>query len=276
MRKDEGMRTSVLAIVVVAALVTNGCGPSKPTTLPAPPATMAAIEGKAWRLQSLGGLEPAKLAAVKSGVTLRFASGAAQVSAGCNQVRATYTLVDGILAVSKMAGTMTACPEPAMSVENAVRKALAKPTRATLANGRLTLAPMDEDDETAAMMVFAPEMAPQIEGAWNVNGVSDGRKALMGTLRGTTLTLSFAGGTVSGSAGCNTFRGTYKVQGDRVAIDRLSTTRKACSGQGVMKQESNFVAALERAETWKIEEGELTLRSATGDRLVSAVADKRS
>lgn len=276
MRKGEDMRASIVAIVVVAALVTNGCGSSKPTTPPAPPATKAAIDGKAWRMQSLRGLDPAKLAAVKSGVTLRFASGVVQLFAGCNQMRGTYTLEDGVLAMSKMAGTMTACPEPAMSVENAVRKALAKPARATLANGRLTLTPMDEDAEGAAVMVLAPEAAPQIEGAWNVNGVNDGRKALMSTLRGTTLTLSFAGGTVSGSAGCNTFRGTYKVQGDRVAIGRLSTTRKACPDEGLMKQESNFVAALERADTWKIEEGELTLRGAAGERLVSAVADKRS
>ena len=275
MRKGEDMRASIVASVVIAALVTSGCGPSKPTTPPAPPATKAAIEGKTWRMQSLGGLEPAKLAAVKSGVTLRFASGAVQVSGGCNQMRGSYSLEDGVLAVSKMAGTMMACPEPALSVETAVRKALAKPSKATLANGRLTLAPVDEDAQDAAVMVLAPEAAPQIEGAWSVNGVNDGRKALMSTLRGTTLTLSFAGGTVSGSAGCNTFRGTYKVQGDRVAIGQLSTTRKACPDKGLMKQESNFVAALERAATWKIEEGELTLRGAAGERLVSAVADKR-
>ena len=270
------MRTCLLAIGAVVTLLVTGCSASKPSTPPAPPATKAAIEGRTWRLQSLGGLDAAKLAAIRNGVTLRFASGSLQVFGGCNQMRGSYSLDDGVLAATKMAGTMMACPEPAMSVENAVKKALATPLRATLANGRLRLAPEDEDDEDASVMVLAPEMAPQIEGAWNVNGVNDGRKALMSTLRGTTLTLSFAAGTVSGSAGCNTFRGTYKVQGDRVAIGRLSTTRKACPGQGVMKQEANYVAALEKADTWKIEDGELTLRGASGERLVTAVgADKR-
>ncbi|MBY0276470.1 META domain-containing protein [Candidatus Binatia bacterium] len=264
------MRTCLLAITAAAMLVATGCSMSKPTEPPAPPATKAALEGKTWRLQSLGGIEPAKLAAVQGGVTLRFAGNAVQASAGCNQMRGTYTLDDGVLEASKMAGTMMACPEPAMSIENAVKKALSVPLRATLSGGRLTLRPEDADD--GPTMVLAPEMPPQIEGAWNVNGVSDGRKALMSTLRGTSLSLSFAGGTVSGSAGCNTFRGAYKVQGDRVAIGRLSTTRKACPGDGVMKQESNFVAALEKAETWKIESGELTLRGADGERLVSAVA----
>lgn len=266
------MRTCLLAITT-AMLVATGCSMSKPTEPPAPPATRAALEGKTWRLQSLGGLEPAKLAAIQGGVTLRFSGGNVQASAGCNQMRGGYTLDEGVLEIEKMAGTMMACPEPAMSVENAVRKALAAPLRATLAGGRLTLRPEDADD--GPTMVLAPETPPQIEGAWNVNGVNDGRKALMSTLRGTTLTMTFAGGTVSGSAGCNTFRGTYKVQGERVAIGRVSTTRKACPGDGVMKQEANFVAALERAETWKIESGELTLRGADGERLVSAVAGKR-
>lgn len=263
------MRTCLLAITTAAMLVATGCSASKPTAPPAPPATKAALEGKTWRLQSLGGLEPAKLAAVQGGVTLRFAGSNLQASAGCNQMRGSYTLEDGVLEASKMAGTMMACPEPAMSVENALKKALSGSLRATLAGGRLTLRPEDDDDP--AVMVLAPEVAPQIEGAWKVNGVNDGRKALMSTLRGTTLTLTFAAGTVSGSAGCNTFRGSYKVQGERVAIGQLSTTRKACPGDGVMKQESNFVAALEKAETWKIESGELTLRGPDGERLVSAV-----
>lgn len=264
------MRTWLLAIAATAMLVSTGCSMSKPTEPPAPPATKAALEGKTWRMQSLGGLEPAKLAALQGGVTLRFASGNVQVSAGCNQMRGGYTLEDGVLTAKAVASTMMACPEPAMSVENAVRKALSRPLRATLAGGRLTLKPEKEDDP--AVMVLAPEVAPQIEGAWNVTGVNDGRRALLRTLRGTTLTLSFAKGTVSGSAGCNTFRGTYKVQGDRVAIGALSTTRKACPGDGVMKQEANFVASLEKAATWKIESGELQLLGTEGDRMVTAEA----
>jgi heat shock protein HslJ len=264
------MRTWLLAIAATAMLVSTGCSMSKPTEPPAPPATRAALEGKTWRLQSLGGLEPAKLAAVQGGVTLRFASGAVQVSSGCNQMRGGYTLEDGVLEVTKMASTMMACPEPAMSVESAVRKALAGPLRASIAGSRLTLALKNADNP--AVMVLAPEVAPQIEGAWNVTGVHDGRRAVLRTLRGTTLTLSFAKGTVSGSAGCNTFRGTYKVQGDRVAIGSLSTTRKACPGEGVMKQEANFVAALEKAATWKIDGGELQLLGTDGDRVVTAEA----
>jgi heat shock protein HslJ len=262
------MRASLLAVAATVIMVMTGCskGTTKPTV---PPATKAAIEGKTWRAQSVAGVEATKLAAVQGVVTLRFAGGNVQVAAGCNQLRGSYTLDEGILETAKMAGTMMACPEPGMSVEGAVKKALAKPLRATLAGGRLTLAP--EDGDEPPVMVLAVEVAPQIDGSWTVNGVNDGRKALMSTLRGTTLTLAFAGGTVSGNSGCNTFRGTYKTQGERVAIGRLSTTRKACPGDGVMKQETNYVAALEKAETWKIERGELTLFAADGMRLVTAV-----
>jgi heat shock protein HslJ len=264
------MRASLLAVAATVTLVMAGCskGTTKPTV---PPATKAAIEGKTWRAQSIAGVDAAKLAAVQGGVMLRFAGGAVQVASGCNQLRGSYTLEEGVLETAKMAGTMMACPEPGMSVEGAVKKALAKPLRATLAGGRLTLESEDADSGAPPVMVLAVEVAPQIDGAWNVNGVNDGRKALMSTLRGATLSVTFASGTISGNAGCNTFRGTYKTQGERIAIGKLSTTRKACPGDGVMKQETNFVGALEKAETWKIERGELTLFAADGMRLVTAV-----
>lgn len=264
------MRAMLLAIGAAAMLFAAGCAGVKSRSDAGPPATKAALEAKPWRLQSLAGVEPAKLAAIDNGVSVRFAGGNVLVSTGCNQMRGGYTLdADGVLAVKPLAGTMVACPEPAASVENAVRKALSVPLHTALANGRLTLEPEDEDK--GATMVLAPEPPPRIEGvAWNVTFANDGRKAMVSVVRGTTLTLSFANGTVSGSAGCNGFRGPYKVQGERIAIGQLSTTRKACPGDGVMKQEANFVAALQNAATWKVERGQLTLFGADGDRLVEA------
>lgn len=262
------MRAMLLAIGAAAMLFAAGCAGVKSKGDAGPPASKAALEAKPWRLQSLAGLEPAKLAAIESGVSVRFAGGNVQVSAGCNQMRGGYTLdADGVLVVKPLAGTMVACPEPAASVENAVKKALSVPLHTALANGRLTLEPEDE----GAAMVLAPEPPPRIEGvAWNVIFANDGRKAMVSVVRGTTLTLSFANGTVSGSAGCNGFRGSYKLQGDRVAIGQLTTTRKACPGDGVMKQEANYVAALQNAATWKVERGLLTLFGADGNRLVEA------
>lgn len=262
------MRAMLLAMGAAAMLSAAGCAGVKSKGDAGPPATKAALEAKPWRLQSLAGLEPTKLAAIDNGVSVRFAGGNVQVSAGCNQMRGGYTLDgDGVLVVKPLAGTMVACPEPALTVENAVKKALSVPLHTALANGRLTLEP--EGD--GGTMVLAPEPPPRIEGvAWNVTFANDGRKAMVSVVRGTTLTLSFANGTVSGNAGCNGFRGTYKLQGDRIAIGQLSTTRKACPGEGVMKQESNYVAALQNAATWKVERGLLTLFGTDGNRLVEA------
>lgn len=262
------MRAMLLATGAAAMLFVAGCAGVKSKSDAGPPASKAALEAKPWRLQSLAGLEPAKLAAIESGVSVRFAGGNVQISTGCNQMRGGYALdAEGVLTVKPLAGTMVACPEPAATVENAVKKAFSVPLHTALANGRLTLEPENE----GATMVLAPEPPPRIEGvAWNVAFANDGRKAMVSVVRGTTLTLSFANGTVSGSAGCNTFRGSYKLQGDRIAIGQLSTTRKACPGDGVMKQEANYVAALQNAATWKVERGLLTLFGADGNRLVEA------
>lgn len=61
---------------------------------------------------------------------------------------------------------------------------------------------------------------------------------------------------VKGSNGCNSLNGGYKNDGDRLTLEQLATTKRACSGPD---QAQAFIDALERTQRFEIEGQRLTL-----------------
>jgi len=78
-----------------------------------------------------------------------------------------------------------------------------------------------------------------------------------------TMTVAFAGGTASGSSGCNRFTGTYEEGGRSVTSGPLATTRMACADE-VMTAEHAYLAALESASSWSATDAELVVSDAGG------------
>jgi heat shock protein HslJ len=77
-------------------------------------------------------------------------------------------------------------------------------------------------------------------------------------------TLAFSGDdTVSGTGGCNTFSGTYTVDGSNLTFGALASTQMACEG-AVGTLESAYLAALQDTSAYEITDaGELKLTSGT-------------
>jgi putative lipoprotein len=75
-------------------------------------------------------------------------------------------------------------------------------------------------------------------------------------------------GKVSGSAGCNQFGGQAAVAGGSLRLGPLISTRRACADQELMDREQRFLGALERARSWRIEQGRLLLLNAEGAELL--------
>ncbi|MAS12450.1 MAG: hypothetical protein CMH69_04020 [Nitratireductor sp.] len=84
-------------------------------------------------------------------------------------------------------------------------------------------------------------------GEWLVEDIDGG--GVMDRLR-STLTLS-EDGAVSGSGGCNRFRGNVKVEGASILFTPLASTNMACP-PAVMNQEQAFLNALGRARRFEI------------------------
>ena len=78
---------------------------------------------------------------------------------------------------------------------------------------------------------------------------------------GDTLTLSFAAGEerVSGNGGCNQFSGPYTQNGASLRIGPLISTRRACIEPAANAQETAYFQALESANRYAIEGGQLVL-----------------
>lgn len=79
------------------------------------------------------------------------------------------------------------------------------------------------------------------------------------------------GGALTGSAGCNQYRATYKVDGDKITIGPAASTMMACP-EPIMKQEVAYLQALGQAATFKVDSAQLTLFDAGGKPLAAFAA----
>jgi heat shock protein HslJ len=78
---------------------------------------------------------------------------------------------------------------------------------------------------------------------------------------GTTVTAEFSDESrVAGKASCNQYFGSARAEeGGRLAVGPLASTMMACSPQGVMDQETRYLAALQAATTFVVSGEELRL-----------------
>lgn len=219
------------------------------------------LEGRVWRVDTLPGQSPGVVASARPPLSIRFENGRADGFSGCNRFAGSYTLAADRVTFGPLAGTMMACGEPDTSLENAFRKVLAGPLTYAIAEGRLTLT---SASGATATLVEAPP--PSLEGVtWEVTGFNNGREAVVSPKVDTHLTLAFAGGTLSGSAGCNSFHGTYTAEAGRITIGPLASTRMMCGEEGVMEQESQFLAALQAAKVWTVRDDMLDMHFEGGE-----------
>jgi heat shock protein HslJ len=219
------------------------------------------LEGPGWRLEGLSGADAQALAAARPALSIRFDAGRVEGFSGCNRFAGNYTLEGDHIRFGTLAGTMMACVEPAATLEDRFRSALQGTARYAVAGDRLTLT-----SESGGVATFRQAPAPRLEGIdWEVTGYNNGRQAVVSPQAGTTLSLRFENGMVSGSSGCNTFRAPYTQEGNRISIGPAASTRKMCAGEGVMEQEREFLAALQAAKVWTIRDELLDMHFEDGE-----------
>lgn len=224
------------------------------------PAEASSFENQPWVLTS-GVPVPQDVAIAWPSAT--FAGGSVVGSTGCNRYRASYTTDGHTLEIGQIASTMMACAPPADAIERAYVSAVGKVRAWRLDGEQLVLV----DADGTELLRYA---AATPVGAWQVTGLLRG-DAFASPLEGTTLTARFGkDGSLSGSAGCNTYKGTYTSEKGTIKIGSAATTRKACAQPpGVMEQEANYFALLSRAVGYSVDGRSLELHAADGTRLVS-------
>jgi heat shock protein HslJ len=111
-----------------------------------------------------------------------------------------------------------------------------------------------------AIIGLAATSDESLEGeTWIASELNTG-SGLSEPLPGTVLTARFDDGSVTGSAGCNSYFAGYVLDGDSIEIGAIGATRAFCGDpDGVMDQEFNYLAVLEAVDRYERDEDRLTL-----------------
>jgi heat shock protein HslJ len=234
-----------------------------------------AIEGVDWALAAYRvGDTLVELADTQGPARLRFEDARVSGSAGCNRLTGAYTREgEAIRFEPPMAATMMACPEPLMAQEQAVHAALAEVASLRLDTDRLELL----DGDGAMVLGFVALKSLSLVGpVWELLAYNNGKQAIVSALAGARVTLELRDdGTLGGFDGCNRFMSGFTLEGDRLTIGPIATTRMACRGpEGVGEQAAAFAAALGTVTGYRIEGDELTLLSAEGTPAARFRADR--
>jgi len=240
-----------------------------PATPKAPPTP---LDGTRWELQSYRGSDGKPVAPLEgSRLTARFPAGRIITgSAGCNAFTAGYTYDAGRLTVSQAATTRKSCPQPEMDQEAAYLAALHLVARFTLSENTLTLA----DAHDVALLTYQREPPPVLAGTeWRMTGYNNGKGGFVSALGAVAVTAAFgADGRLTGSSGCNEYRGKYTQDGENLTVGTLILmTRKACAPE-TLDQERAYLSALRSATHAEGEGSELLLTRGDDTRVVAYTA----
>ena len=257
------MRSALAASALLLALsLAAGCGSDDGNSMATGDgAEPASFSGIPWKLVSgldVEGVEEAPPSAT-------FENGYVGGSTGCNHYSGPFTIDGDSLEIGMVISTQIACPPPADAVERAYLAALGEVAGWRMDGDALVLVNGGGDE------LLRYEAASPV-GDWEATSIQTG-DALASPVPGTTITATFADdGTLSGSAGCNQYTGSYTLDGGAIEIGPLAATKKACSApEGVMEQEAAYLAALPTATHFRIDAGGLALLAADGTFVASYV-----
>ncbi|MCW5206249.1 META domain-containing protein [Desulfobulbus sp. F5] len=221
-------------------------------------APAASLNGTSWLLKTLNG-HPLKSSRQP---TLNVENGKAFGYAGCNTYFGKYTEGGGnSFHIENIVITKMACMP--VTQESQFVSALKDATSYHLVGKTMTL----KNKKGVSLAVFNSQSQGIKGTSWKV-GEIEGSSIIAGS----KITATFGtNGTVNGSAGCNSYSGSYtsSISGKQISINKLILTKKMCHKPvGVMMQESQFVEMLKAAKTYRIEANRLTISKADGSRAV--------
>jgi heat shock protein HslJ len=268
-----------IGVMVLAVLLAGCTTPELPGQVPAtgeatPPGTSIPLErspltGTGWTL--ISGLSGTGTWNVLPGtmITASFGEdGQVSGSAGCNDYFAAYQSRLNSLTVETAATTRMNCESPAgiMNQETLYLSNL-KGAATYAIEGDLL---MVYDTMGKTLLTYRkglPEVTPLpfVGTTWSLDFYKAADGTMTAVLPATMVTALFEDGNLTGSAGCNSYFGSYTQQGQNgITIGPLGSTLMFCGEPGVMEQETAYLALLQSAVSYDISGAMLTLSDAGG------------
>ncbi len=180
-----------------------------------------------------------------------FERGKVSGFSGVNTYTGGYELSGSSLTIGELATTLMAGTPELMAIEQAYTKTLEKTSSFTAESDELTL--FDSDGEI--ILTYAKGKTPSLTGGpWEVLSYYNGGDAIVSVISGTELTSDFSkDGKVTGSAGVNEYEAAYETEGKTISIDTPKLTTANVDGNpDITAQETNFLAALALAKTYRV------------------------
>jgi heat shock protein HslJ len=261
----------LLGLALSLALVSIARAQQVPLQIPGPSMSAGSpdqLVGPTWRWVRSEYSDTAVDVNEPDGYTITFLpDGALGIRADCNRIGGTYLAPgDAELTLRLGPSTLVACPPGSQA--DVFTRDLNNVRSYVFSAGNLVF---NLSADAGNMIFEAQPVASLTDTAWSVQSYNNGRGGVVSIVPNTQLTASFdAEGRVFGSAGCNSYRGRYTVDGMNINIGPLATTRMACP-EPIMQQEQEFLAALGVATQYSIEGNRLTLRDAGGSTQVVLV-----
>jgi len=117
---------------------------------------------------------------------------------------------------------------------------------------------------TACDILGAGQSNPLEGSSWQLTSY---RKS--GLIPDTLMTANFNGGEIRGTGGCNSYFGSYSINGTSLTINELGWTEMAClDPAGVMEQEQVFMSLLSTADTFSYAGEILQIITDSGEYLI--------
>jgi heat shock protein HslJ len=232
---------SVFSLFFLFGTLLAGCaGTAAPT-----------LDGTRWQLVEMKG---AKLP-LHVLITLSFEKGQAGGSGPCNGYGSEYTQDGANLSFGQVVSTLMYC-DGVMDYEVGYTDALGTVESFRLEGDLLRL--LDESGST--VLVFGKPQAANLDGSsWKVTMVGE-----TAVPEGVEASMGFAGGEITGKAGCNNYFAGYSQEGAGLRFGAAGSTKMYCGEEGVMGLETAFLGSLEKVRSFEIQMGRLALLDEAG------------
>jgi len=259
-----------VALMTLFALVLAACGPAATGGTETETA-----EGTPWKLVSYLTTENETVDLLPgTEITTMFNQGEISGSGSCNRYLGNYTVSGDQVTVKAVGTTQMWCdPEELMAQEKIFLGNLNRAASYKILGNQLQVI---DSDGYVLLTYTALEPKPLVGTTWGLTSYNNGKGGMTSPLAGSDITAVFGTeANVGGSAGCNTYDAAYEVDGLQISIGMATTTRMACAEpEGVMEQETAYLAALQTAAQFEIVGDELVLLN--GEGLKAAVFAARS
>ena len=130
------------------------------------------------------------------------------------------------------------------------------------------------DGSTGSSRIEIAVVSGLTSSRWILDSYSTLAGGFQRPLPGTEITARFgADGSLSGSAGCNSYNGTFTAYDQKLRINRLTASQALCqTPNGIMDQEGTFLSLMQQAATMTISAGQLTVFDSSGNRILEFVS----